>query len=154
MKRLKAKFKQNYYQIDIPKTIEWLKSTAMPGSTVKYINDFPIDEKASPTAVFYVSKPNRAIGHMNYVHLFNSQYGMLVSGSDADVIEKHAEVSAARCLECRDVVYSKGRHHVETCTCGNINVDGGDAYFKLSFRPGSKYRTLKINLLTNKITKA
>ncbi len=40
----------------------------------------------------------------------------------------------AGCLDCGDVITSKHRHDYVSCACGNIAVDGGQAYFKRAFK--------------------
>lgn len=41
--------------------------------------------------------------------------------------------NAARCLLCGDFIRSKNRHDFNTCSCGNISVDGGSHYVRRSF---------------------
>jgi len=42
--------------------------------------------------------------------------------------------NAVRCLSCGDIVESKNRHDIQTCSCGNISVDGGLDYLKRSWK--------------------
>lgn len=42
--------------------------------------------------------------------------------------------NAARCLLCGDIIESRHTHDYVSCTCGNIAVDGGPAYDRLSGR--------------------
>lgn len=42
--------------------------------------------------------------------------------------------NAVRCLQCRDVIESRHSHDYVTCSCGNIAVDGGPSYDRLSGR--------------------
>jgi hypothetical protein len=42
----------------------------------------------------------------------------------------------ARCLSCKDVIQSLHRHDYNSCSCGNLTVDGGHDYLKRSFRDG------------------
>ena len=42
--------------------------------------------------------------------------------------------NAARCLLCGDLIRSKNRHDFNTCSCGNISVDGGSWYVRRSFK--------------------
>jgi len=48
-----------------------------------------------------------------------------------------------KCLLCRDVIESKYRHDFVTCSCGNVSVDGGNDYLKVS------YKTMKWKFLTD-----
>lgn len=38
--------------------------------------------------------------------------------------------NAVTCLSCGDFIFSAHRHHFNTCTCGAISVDGGQAYLR------------------------
>jgi len=38
-----------------------------------------------------------------------------------------------RCGKCREIIESKHRHDFVTCSCGNLSVDGGNDYLKVSF---------------------
>lgn len=44
-----------------------------------------------------------------------------------------AERNAVRCKKCGDVIESKHRHDYVACSCGNVAVDGGDAYRRRVF---------------------
>ena len=37
-----------------------------------------------------------------------------------------------QCLLCKDIIESKHRHDFVTCSCGNVSVDGGQDYCKIS----------------------
>lgn len=53
----------------------------------------------------------------------------------------YANRNAVECLLCNTVIESKYRHNYVTCPCGNIAVDGGDAY-KRRIGVGTNYREL------------
>ena len=38
--------------------------------------------------------------------------------------------NAATCNKCDDFIVSKHRHDYVTCMCGNVSVDGGQAYLR------------------------
>jgi hypothetical protein len=42
-------------------------------------------------------------------------------------IDRNRELirNAARCLLCGDEIESKHRHDLQSCSCGNLSVDGG-----------------------------
>ena len=42
--------------------------------------------------------------------------------------------NSAICKLCGDAIESIHRHHMATCSCGEISVDGGQAYFRASAR--------------------
>lgn len=39
----------------------------------------------------------------------------------------------AMCDNCHEVIHSKSVHDYVTCSCGNLSVDGGNAYLKRNF---------------------
>ena len=43
-------------------------------------------------------------------------------------------VTALRCKNCGDVIYSRTRHDMRYCSCGTIAIDGGRDYTNISFR--------------------
>lgn len=40
----------------------------------------------------------------------------------------------ARCLNCLDEIESTHRHDFQSCSCGDIFVDGGNEYWRAGFR--------------------
>lgn len=40
------------------------------------------------------------------------------------------KINAYKCKECGDIIYSRARHDMRYCSCGNIFVDGGFDYFR------------------------
>lgn len=45
------------------------------------------------------------------------------------------KVIAIKCSKCGDTIYSRARHDCRSCSCGEIHIDGGDSYTKISFPP-------------------
>ncbi len=41
--------------------------------------------------------------------------------------------NSVRCKKCGDEIESKHRHDFVTCSCGNVSVDGGHAYYRRAF---------------------
>lgn len=39
-----------------------------------------------------------------------------------------------QCLLCKEIIESKSVHDFVTCSCGNVSVDGGQEYCKVSFQ--------------------
>ena len=39
-----------------------------------------------------------------------------------------------QCLLCGEIIESKFRHDYQTCSCGNVSVDGGHDYCKVNFK--------------------
>lgn len=53
--------------------------------------------------------------------------------------------SIVRCLVCGDEIESKSLHDFRCCSCGNVCIDGGNAYTKLSFVDYSKIEMVDKN---------
>ena len=47
------------------------------------------------------------------------------------------KILARQCPTCNDIVYSRARHDMRGCSCGDIAVDGGFDYSKISYRKTS-----------------
>jgi len=47
-----------------------------------------------------------------------------------------------KCLICNDIIESKSRHDFVWCSCGNVAVDGGEDYLKVTFYT-DKYEVIK-----------
>lgn len=43
-------------------------------------------------------------------------------------------VTAIQCPKCLDIIYSRARHDFHYCGCGEVAVDGGFDYLKMSFK--------------------
>lgn len=44
------------------------------------------------------------------------------------------KILARKCPTCNDIVYSRARHDMRGCSCGDIAVDGGFDYYKVSWK--------------------
>ena len=45
--------------------------------------------------------------------------------------------NSVRCLACGDEIVSGHRHDFKYCSCGNVAVDGGQAYTRRVYKPGA-----------------
>lgn len=45
------------------------------------------------------------------------------------------KVTAIKCPNCNDVIYSRTRHDMRWCSCGKVAIDGGREYTKLLYPP-------------------
>jgi len=52
--------------------------------------------------------------------------------SQIDWGNRPIRVSALKCIDCGDIVYSRARHDFRSCSCGAVSVDGGFEYMKIS----------------------
>jgi len=41
------------------------------------------------------------------------------------------KVSAIKCINCGDIIFSRARHDCRGCTCGAIFIDGGFDYVRV-----------------------
>lgn len=49
---------------------------------------------------------------------------------------KKIKCNRAKCLKCGDIIESKSVHDFQTCSCGNLSVDGGHFYLRRCFGQG------------------
>jgi hypothetical protein len=47
---------------------------------------------------------------------------------------KTTKVNCIVCPSCKDVIFSRSRHDFHWCSCGEVAVDGGFDYIKMSFK--------------------
>jgi len=48
------------------------------------------------------------------------------------------KVNAIECLNCGDTIFSRVRHDMRYCSCGEVAIDGGFNYVKMSAKdPGN-----------------
>jgi ssDNA-binding Zn-finger/Zn-ribbon topoisomerase 1 len=50
------------------------------------------------------------------------------------------KITAIKCPKCRDIIFSRARHDFHWCSCGEIAVDGGFDYLKVSYKTASPER--------------
>lgn len=60
--------------------------------------------------------------------------------------DKMLLVNMAQCLNCKDVLISKDLHDLQTCSCGNLTIDGGTYSFKRSVKKRHSFKELSIYL--------
>jgi len=49
------------------------------------------------------------------------------------------KVTGVRCEICGDFVWSRHTHDMRWCSCGNVAIDGGRDYNKITFRTSDWY---------------
>ena len=49
-----------------------------------------------------------------------------------------------RCNHCGDEPWSGHRHDFRHCECGDVSVDGGNAYLRRGWVPGATYKEMSI----------
>jgi len=50
------------------------------------------------------------------------------------------KINAIKCDQCGDIVFSRARHDMRGCSCGEVAIDGGFDYNKICFRTSSPQR--------------
>ena len=56
---------------------------------------------------------------------------------------------AIECPKCKDIIYSRTRHDMHHCSCGEVSVDGGFDYLRITF-DGGKLKVINMPLPTSK----
>lgn len=60
-------------------------------------------------------------------------------------------VKAVKCNKCGELIYSRTRHDFHYCHCGNVAVDGGRDYLKVTYKDQSwSTQDLILNGVTDK----
>lgn len=117
-----------------------------------FCNEFCVKDEYKPVAVYHAANPDRSKGHKDYMLLQTTEGGGgLVRGMTPEEIEPFRRQSGLWCHGCNEVIYSIMRHNMQGCKCKSVSVDGGQDYFKVSFKKGADYTMVEIDLLTDKI---
>lgn len=144
----------NWYRINTDKACKHFEGD------LTYLNTFCVQGVYKPVAVFKNTNPDRSKNHKDYMLLWTEpkgnilniekaqlDYTTIISGMDADEMEKYRYQKGMYCPDCKDVIYSVMRHDYRHCSCGKCMVDGGKDYFKTNMAG----KSVKIDLLTDKI---
>lgn len=109
----------------------------------QYIRDFEINDRT--WSVYFCDKPNRDLGHKDYMMLGKFGDRWYVSGRSKDEIQDSRFQNAVGCKVCETVIYSTHNHDFHSCSCGATSVDGGRTYTRIL---GSNWIALTLDLLT------
>ena len=60
------------------------------------------------------------------------------------------KINAIKCPSCGDVVYSRARHDMRWCNCGEVAIDGGFDYTKISYTTSSSPERVEIEVNATK----
>jgi hypothetical protein len=41
------------------------------------------------------------------------------------------KISAIKCMNCKDTIFSRARHDLRECSCGSVFIDGGFDYLRI-----------------------
>ena len=118
----------------------------------QFVNEFCVNGEYSPSAVYYVEKPNLDKGHKNWMLLTKQNNQWFVRGMTNEEIEKWRYQDAIHCLECDEVIYSVNRHDYNKCSCNSVGIDGGREYTKTTWKPNTKYVLVTLDLLNSTIS--
>jgi hypothetical protein len=118
----------NYYRIDADKACKHFEGD------LTYLNTFCIRNQYHPVAVFRNANPDRSKDHKDFMLLCVDKIDeaniVVVSGIDADEMERYRYQKGMYCPDCEEVIYSVYRHDYRKCKCGKCMVDGGRDYFR------------------------
>lgn len=140
----------NWYGFNTDKACEHFEGD------LTYLNTFCVKGAYLPVAVFRNAKPNRRKQHKDFMLLWITRDNplvtegeqVIVSGIDADEMEKYRYQTGLHCPDCNEVIYSVNRHDYRKCKCGRCMVDGGKDYFRTNMAGAA----VKIDLLLDDIT--
>lgn len=139
--------KQNYYGFKHEEVCKRFEGD------LSFVNDFCIRGEYKPVAVYKAKTPNREKSHKDFMLLQLDGSQAWVRGIDKKEMQEFRYQQAVHCLECDSIVYSTMRHDMASCTCGSVAIDGGRDYTKISFKTGALYKTVLLDLLTDKVKK-
>ena len=60
-------------------------------------------------------------------------------------------VTAVFCKKCNTLVYSRARHDFRYCECGDVAIDGGRNYTKVSYNKDSDFLKKNITIFLSDI---
>jgi hypothetical protein len=133
----------NYYGFKTSKICDVLEGD------LTYLNTFCVKGAYLPVAVFHNAAPDESKGYKDYVLLWLNILGkLMISGMNADEMEKYRYQKGMYCPDCKEVIYSVNRHDYRKCSCGRCMVDGGRDYFRTNMAG----TVVVIDLLTDDIT--
>ena len=108
-----------------------------------------------PIRWYAQENPDRSKGHKDLFGLLLRGDMLMITGVDLDDerFKEERNRQGIHCLDCDTITYSRYRHDYHSCKCGKVSVDGGPAYFKCGFETGANYKTVTIDLATQKVIK-
>lgn len=59
----------------------------------------------------------------------------------------------AKCNKCGDIIYSSHRHDFNSCSCGEVSVDGGMDYIRRTYNPDADVTEMSVELDDDLVTK-
>ena len=55
-------------------------------------------------------------------------------------------VTAIKCPNCNETIYSRCRHDFHWCSCETVAIDGGSDYTKINFKTETPPKTFKLEI--------
>lgn len=127
----------------------------MLSGDLTYLNDLCVNGEYLPVSVYKAANPDKKKGHKKYVLIglaeLSYKKGYFVRGMSPKEMSKYRYQKAIHCSSCDETIYSVMRHHNKSCKCGSVSVDGGKDYFKYSYDKKSKFKAVRIDILTGKV---
>ena len=138
---------KSYWDFEHDKVIEKFNCT-------KYIGEFDVGGNY-PVAIYYSETPDRSKGHKDYISLTHYNGTLYIGGKNSDDMEKFRFRTALLCEHCNTLIYSTYRHNMRSCECESeedqCSIDGGKDYNRISYGKNAKYKTVKFDILDQKI---
>ena len=91
----------------------------------------------SPADIYYVTNPDRSLGHSNYFGLIVQRGGVYITRGDSAV----EPLISAAVADDGEIIYSKYRHDYNVSKDKSVFIDGGRDYTRGGV---GKYITLKV----------
>lgn len=64
------------------------------------------------------------------------------------------KITCIECPSCNDIIYSRARHDMRSCSCGKVFIDGGFDYCRVGFKDKSpKYITVEVDFTKEELYK-
>lgn len=120
-----------------------------------YCGTFSVKGWNFPVAVYHNANPNRAKDHKDYLLLYTikshitNEPVLMVTGMDAEEMEKERLQIGKYCPKCEEVLYSIHRHDYRECSCGKCSIDGGKDYVRAS----TYGETIEIDLIKGEVVR-
>ncbi len=143
--------RDSFYNFDHEAVAKHFKSDPV------FCNEFCVNNEYYPVAVYKVHKPDKKLGHKDYLLLQldpQNSKSMIVRGMTTSEMKPFRYQQGVQCLQCEKLLYSINRHDYKTCGCNNETmVDGGRDYLRYGGKDCSLVSLVEIDLIKNCIHK-
>lgn len=131
---------KSFHNIKIDLALKKLNGT-------RFLGEFTIKGEYIPVSVFFAENPDISQGHKNIFFLLVETARPMIGGMNLEEFEKYRYQNAIYCKKCDEVIYSKYRHHMHSCSCKSVSIDGGRDYMKVAQDEDSDFQFGEIDFL-------